>query len=50
MINITKQEAISLRTQLPDVHIRRTVKKYYVEETSSAINTLNKIRNAERSE
>lgn len=50
MINITKQEAIELRNQLPNVHIRRTVKKYYVEETLSAVRILNKIRNAERSE
>ena len=50
MINITKQEAAELRSKIPDVHISRTVRKYYMEETSKAMRILKSIRKAERSE
>ena len=52
MIIITAEEKDYIVKQLPDVHIRRTVKqksgrhKYYMEESRNAMRLLNKLRAA----
>lgn len=37
MIQIDRKEADKIRAKYPDVHIRRTANKYYVEETPKAL-------------
>lgn len=50
MIEVTKDEAMRLRKDYPDILLSRTMKtkskrgKFFVEETKAAINALQKIR------
>lgn len=41
MVCINKKEAKQIRERFPDVHIRRTAHKYYVEEARRVLNYLN---------
>lgn len=43
MIQITKQEAEMLRKAFPDLSIKRTVSKYYIEESFRVTNFLRKM-------
>lgn len=50
MIQITKREAEHIRKHAPHAHIKRTVSKYYVEDTATVRNALrNMNRGAVRS-
>ena len=40
MVNITKREAELVRKNFPNVHVRRTIHKYYMEENRRAMNFL----------
>ena len=44
MINISKREAELIREKFPQVHIRRTVHKYYMEEAKRAMIFIAKYR------
>lgn len=44
MINISKREAELIRKRFPQVHIRRTVHKYYMEEAKRAMIFIAKLR------
>lgn len=48
MLNITSQEAETIRKFFPGVHIRRTVNKYYMEENARAVKFLRSIQNEEK--
>jgi len=44
MVNVTKQEVTKLREAFPDLHVTRTVHKYYVEESLRVMKLLREIR------
>lgn len=48
MIAISADESSLIRKRFPDVHIRRTVHKYYVPEDRKVLFFLNGIRKAKR--
>ena len=44
MIQITRDEAMYVRSKHPDVHIRKTRYKYYMEEHPAALELINDLR------
>lgn len=47
MLNITREEAEAVRRYYPNVHIRRTVNKYYMEENSKAVRFIRSLHEEE---
>ena len=45
MTQINQSEANKIREKYPDVHIRRTANKYYVEEVPKALNLIGRCVN-----
>lgn len=48
MINITAEETKIIRSKFPNVHIRRTTNKYYMEENKKAMDFLKRLNNNKR--
>ena len=44
MTQITKSEAEAIREYLPEAHIRRTVHKFFVEESRAVLDYLRRLR------
>lgn len=40
MVSITKSEAMAVRKRFPHLHLRRTVNKYFVEESKAVLDFL----------
>lgn len=45
MVQITSYEAQAIRKKIPGISIRRTVNKFYMEESRQAMRMLSRIRN-----